>query len=244
MVSDIICITFCLGSKAFPNFCILGHPRDRRYSCLIYKERTWQFHSNLNPLSGIDSAHTLGKGTYIFGAGKYQLLKKGTSNWIYQFVKDLGSGIPISKNEILTLKGYFHTLNHKVFKFNFGTNEYEEFCTLKVPRRNPAICIFKGKLFVMGGLSSSIDKLKSTEIIPLSGCSKSKITADLNVARYSFPGMAVLRLDGCKQKLIAFGGCSDSRVEEWCEEKERWTFSELKLSRAIWNYCYTPTLSY
>ena len=26
MVSDIICITFCLGSKTFPNFCILGHP--------------------------------------------------------------------------------------------------------------------------------------------------------------------------------------------------------------------------
>ena len=26
MVSDIICIIFCLGSKTFPSFCILGHP--------------------------------------------------------------------------------------------------------------------------------------------------------------------------------------------------------------------------
>ena len=214
--------------------------------CYIYKERTWHFHSNLNPLSGIDSAHTLDKGTYVFGGGKYQLLKKGSSNWSFKFVKDLGCGIPVSKNEILTLKGYFHTLNHKVFKFNFDTNEYEEFCTLKLPRRNPALCIFKGKLFVTGGVSSDYTDMKSTEIIPMSGCSESKIAADLNIARGHFPGMAVVRLNGRKQTLITFGGCDDSRVEEWCEEKEQWVFSDLKLSdaRAIWNYCYTPTLSY
>ena len=42
-----------------------------------------------------------------------------------------------------------------------------------------------------------------------------------------------------KQKLIVFGGCWDSRVEEWCEEKEK-----LSDAKAIMNYCYTPTLFY
>ena len=215
---------------------------ESKYKCYIYKERTWHFHSQLNNLVGMASAHTLDKGTYVFGLGKYQLLKKGTSDWTYQFVKDLGSGIPISKNEIVALKGSFHTLKHKIFKFNFDTNEYEEFFTLKVPRRYPALCIFKGKLFVTGGISSNYSDLKSTEIIPMSGCNESKIVADLNVAR-SVPGMAVVRLNDHNPTLIAFAGCPDSRVEEWCEEKEQWIFSHLKLSDAedFMNYCYAYT---
>ena len=215
--------------------------------CYIYKERTWHLHSHLGSFQMIGvSVHMLAKGTYIFGSGKYLFLENGASDWICQFIKDLGSGIPISKNEIIVFKGLSVTVKHKIHKFNFDTNEYEEFCTLKIPRRIPALCNFKGKIFVTGGVSSNYTDLKSTEIIPMSGCSESKIAADLNIARGHFPGMAVVRLDGCKQTLITFGGCDDSRVEEWCEEKEQWVFSDLKLSdaRAIWNYCYTPTLSY
>ena len=215
--------------------------------CYIYKERTWHFHSSFKeyPFLMIQSAHTLAKGMHVYGIGQYLYMKNGTSCWIPKLVKDLGSGIPFSENEIIALKGHLTKLKYKIHKFNFDTNEFVDFCTLKVPRRNPALCIFKDKLFVTGGFSSNYTALKSTEIIPMSGCNESKFAADLNVARAA-PGMAVLRLDGCKQTLIAFGGCDDSRVEEWCEEKEKWIFSELKLSnaRAIWNYCYTPTLSY
>ena len=217
---------FCLVKLIVTNDQQLMAINPTTMECLVYINRNWNFNSNF-PGHIPQFVCTLTEGIMVMDFGQILLLRNGSKEWTtmnFEGPKDgVDSGLPISKNEIVL--NYDNDLQQNIEKFNIDTLETEVLVKLKIPRCFLAICLFNDKLFVTGGRSPDYSgKLKSTEIISMTDLSVEK-AADLNLGRCGH-GMSVVPSKRGKPKLIVFGGSSDSRVEEWCEEDRKWKFVE------------------
>lgn len=209
--------------------------------CFVYKKRSWIFHGD-TPGYIPRMMCSLSEGTCVASMDEIHLLGKDSSNWVTRkFVQEssIEFGLPISDNEIIILRGNLEC-HENLEKLNLDTMKIEPFVKLKIPRRGPAICLYKDNLFVTGGLSEDFqDKLVSTEIISLNNSSVLQ-SPDMNISR-AIHSMGIVRMKSGKQKLIVFGGDSDdTRMEEWNEEQKKWQFSKLKVSttKPLYSYCY------
>ena len=229
----------------------LGGDYGDKNQCYKLVNGSWEKQSPLTQPRKWAVGITMADGIYVFGGSESpctsDFLPNGQKEWqegpaLLTPGIERGHGVAISPTELLLVGGW--DTPKKILKYNIESRNWTEIGSLLVGRDHHR-CFFHGGRVVVTGGETRKKYLQSTEIINIFD-GTSREVGDLNVAR-SYHGMGIAHING-KSKLIVFGGYNGlgsflNSIEEWDEESETWTKSNMTLSEAKsgFGYCQLPS---